>query len=141
MICVFFFCKQKTAYEMRISDWSSDVCYSDLLHVFLGEGERRLPQVLRIGAQHRDLAPGQAGPQHQPVEAVVLHAPVPHRREGFLERLLDPAELDVAAVAPAQREVVDPDRPRAPQADLERARRKTPHPPAPPPRATPHTLP
>src|SRR3546814_12225612 len=28
---VFFFFKQKTAYEMRISDWSSDVCSSDLL--------------------------------------------------------------------------------------------------------------
>src|SRR3546814_10195430 len=32
IISVFiFFCKQKTAYEMRISDWSSDVCSSDLL--------------------------------------------------------------------------------------------------------------
>src|SRR3546814_18607435 len=29
-ICYFFFFKQKTAYEMRISDWSSDVCSSDL---------------------------------------------------------------------------------------------------------------
>src|SRR3546814_5482489 len=29
----FFFFKQKTAYEMRISDWSSDVCSSDLPHV------------------------------------------------------------------------------------------------------------
>src|SRR3546814_7465361 len=29
-ICIFFF-KQKTAYEMRISDWSSDVCSSDLV--------------------------------------------------------------------------------------------------------------
>src|SRR3546814_15573018 len=29
-MCFFFF-KQKTAYEMRISDWSSDVCSSDLL--------------------------------------------------------------------------------------------------------------
>src|SRR3546814_6666516 len=28
--CIFFFFKQKTAYEMRISDWSSDVCSSDL---------------------------------------------------------------------------------------------------------------
>src|SRR3546814_11329156 len=28
--CSFFFFKQKTAYEMRISDWSSDVCSSDL---------------------------------------------------------------------------------------------------------------
>src|SRR3546814_3496810 len=29
-LCFFFFFKQKTAYEMRISDWSSDVCSSDL---------------------------------------------------------------------------------------------------------------
>src|SRR3546814_6925286 len=28
--CLLFFFKQKTAYEMRISDWSSDVCSSDL---------------------------------------------------------------------------------------------------------------
>src|SRR3546814_8941914 len=30
ILFVFFFFKQKTAYEMRISDWSSDVCSSDL---------------------------------------------------------------------------------------------------------------
>src|SRR3546814_16703750 len=30
IVGVFFFFKQKTAYEMRISDWSSDVCSSDL---------------------------------------------------------------------------------------------------------------
>src|SRR3546814_7555536 len=30
VLCVVFFFKQKTAYEMRISDWSSDVCSSDL---------------------------------------------------------------------------------------------------------------
>src|SRR3546814_4414900 len=30
MCVIFFFFKQKTAYEMRISDWSSDVCSSDL---------------------------------------------------------------------------------------------------------------
>src|SRR3546814_6198606 len=30
LFLVFFFFKQKTAYEMRISDWSSDVCSSDL---------------------------------------------------------------------------------------------------------------
>src|SRR3546814_4507876 len=33
MFSVFFFFKQKTAYEMRISDWSSDVCSSDLHRV------------------------------------------------------------------------------------------------------------
>src|SRR3546814_5755501 len=32
----FFFFKQKTAYEMRISDWSSDVCSSDLAIVACG---------------------------------------------------------------------------------------------------------
>src|SRR3546814_3721357 len=31
MFFLFFFFKQKTAYEMRISDWSSDVCSSDLV--------------------------------------------------------------------------------------------------------------
>src|SRR3546814_5235751 len=32
MVCCYFFFRQKTAYEMRISDWSSDVCSSDLVH-------------------------------------------------------------------------------------------------------------
>src|SRR3546814_15864349 len=34
VLVVFFFFKQKTAYEMRISDWSSDVCSSDLPTTF-----------------------------------------------------------------------------------------------------------
>src|SRR3546814_17422350 len=33
VVCIVFFFKQKTAYEMRISDWSSDVCSSDLVQV------------------------------------------------------------------------------------------------------------
>src|SRR3546814_9331607 len=40
-LCSLFFFKQKTAYEMRISDWSSDVCSSDL---FEPAGLRRLVQ-------------------------------------------------------------------------------------------------
>src|SRR3546814_13410159 len=36
LFVVFFFFKQKTAYEMRISDWSSDVCSSDL-HLSVSE--------------------------------------------------------------------------------------------------------
>src|SRR3546814_6646905 len=39
--CVFFFFKQKTAYEMRISDWSSDVCSSDL--TVLSQGANQDP--------------------------------------------------------------------------------------------------
>src|SRR3546814_4148386 len=36
----FFFFKHKTAYEMRISDWSSDVCSSDLREVTMLLGKR-----------------------------------------------------------------------------------------------------
>src|SRR3546814_9255586 len=44
-VCVFVFFKQKTAYEMRISDWSSDVCSSDLRSVRAAAiGERQLLQ-------------------------------------------------------------------------------------------------
>src|SRR3546814_10280615 len=39
----FFFFKQKTAYEMRISDWSSDVCSSDLKSCAHNEGPGRNP--------------------------------------------------------------------------------------------------
>src|SRR3546814_5768823 len=39
-LCLFFF-KQKTAYEMRISDWSSDVCSSDLIIHLVEEAQER----------------------------------------------------------------------------------------------------
>src|SRR3546814_6883336 len=57
MCIVFFVFKQKTAYEMRISDWSSDVCSSDLrpggevapqrAHHRSGEGVRPAADALR----------------------------------------------------------------------------------------------
>src|SRR3546814_6281028 len=49
VICVyfFFFFKQKTAYEMRISDWSSDVCSSDL--------RREARRHRQLGAERMDL--------------------------------------------------------------------------------------
>src|SRR3546814_8054680 len=43
---VFFFFKQKTAYEMRISDWSSDVCSSDLGRGRTDAAWRRWPRAL-----------------------------------------------------------------------------------------------
>src|SRR3546814_9191689 len=46
MSSMFFFFKQKTAYAMRISDWSSDVCSSDL-------GRKRLALVRRLLAIRR----------------------------------------------------------------------------------------
>src|SRR3546814_9236570 len=39
---MFFFFKQKTAYEMRISDWSSDVCFSDLIRLAIDLGDDRV---------------------------------------------------------------------------------------------------
>src|SRR3546814_8556813 len=57
----FFFFKQKTAYEMRISDWSSDVCSSDLgaLHRAARAGasgrlSRGRPGAAESGADGRD---------------------------------------------------------------------------------------
>src|SRR3546814_7410778 len=44
MFLILFFFKQKTAYEMRISDWSSDVCSSDLLADQGGPGRLRSGQ-------------------------------------------------------------------------------------------------
>src|SRR3546814_1338988 len=57
-VCFFLFLKQKTAYEMRISDWSSDVCSSDLIARLQHRGvgiERRFAQ------QRRELGGARAG--------------------------------------------------------------------------------
>src|SRR3546814_3037217 len=55
VICyMFFFFKQKTAYEMRISDWSSDVCSSDLVDGILAFGEARLDDFLGLGRCARE---------------------------------------------------------------------------------------
>src|SRR3546814_1918372 len=45
---LFFFFKQKTAYEMRISDWSSDVCSSDLDVDGMGDGLAHAQVVQRL---------------------------------------------------------------------------------------------
>src|SRR3546814_2370776 len=55
----FFFFKQKTAYEMRISDWSSDVCSSDLVTarplkpiIFQDREEIELQQITDTSSEH-----------------------------------------------------------------------------------------
>src|SRR3546814_15935112 len=50
---MFFFFKQKTAYEMRISDWSSDVCSSDLLGLAVVDEEPRQVEEGRHPGDHR----------------------------------------------------------------------------------------
>src|SRR3546814_9841463 len=58
----FFFFKHKTAYEMRISDWSSDVCSSDLLiqhpQFLVAEWPKPLCQLFRI-ANHPSMITGE----------------------------------------------------------------------------------
>src|SRR3546814_5521780 len=73
---LFFFFKQKTAYEMRISDWSSDVCSSDL-----PRRRQSMIHALRHGARRAMLcstalfvalavsAPARAGGSSMPWEA------------------------------------------------------------------------
>src|SRR3546814_6680708 len=64
MMLLFFFFQQKTAYEVRISDWSSDVCSSDLDEELpLGHQEDALPVRLHGLALRRG----------QPAEAAALH--------------------------------------------------------------------
>src|SRR3546814_18409966 len=76
---VVFFFKQKTAYEMRISDWSSDVCSSDL------EIPRRSE---RLCSEHLELIvvedegefqPQECGEQPEPYEQRNARAAPPHR--------------------------------------------------------------
>src|SRR3546814_5562577 len=63
-VCIFFFFfKQKTAYEMRISDWSSDVCSSDLSVIVMsaldvGAEERGHPELLGDALHSDDLIDG-----------------------------------------------------------------------------------
>src|SRR3546814_1840091 len=70
----FFFFKQKTAYEMRISDWSSDVCSSDLrLRPALGcaialVSGRRLEDVDQLFAPLKLAAAGLHGLQRRDAE-------------------------------------------------------------------------
>src|SRR3546814_936972 len=77
----FFFFKQKTAYEMRISDWSSDVCSSDLLRKRLNEvaaidffgahgrqaAQAAITEADRRSHQHPDVS-GPGAPELTPAE-------------------------------------------------------------------------
>src|SRR3546814_8875073 len=96
MIVVFFFFKQKTAYEMRISDWSSDVCSSDLFGMdddrarfacVLAEqgGLDGRPWRMRLRSPCRSQGTGQVGEgngprnrsQHNPSASSLCRAPRP----------------------------------------------------------------
>src|SRR3546814_990765 len=84
----FFFFKQKTAYELRISDWSSDVCSSDLV----GRRINMMETVLDIPEQDvitRDNASVK-------VDAIVFYQVVDARRAAYEVRELDRALTNLA---------------------------------------------
>src|SRR3546814_3656150 len=59
--CMFFFFKQKTAYEVRISDWSSDVCSSDLIAIRRREVEVEVDRRAGRFRRLRGVAVGHVG--------------------------------------------------------------------------------
>src|SRR3546814_16676134 len=104
----FFFFKQKTAYEMRISDWSSDVCSSDLSLYPARSPQRRRAR----GAQSRQSdVPGdpraegcgaRGGRAHR-CRARSVHQPRPRRadigRASCRERVCQYVSISVVAVS------------------------------------------
>src|SRR3546814_9286862 len=86
-VCVVFFCKQKTAYEMRISDWSSDVCSSDLARFAIARDEHEAAAIELLAEGAAEFVIGQitaarntvAALEQQPV-IVAPHDHVDHAR-------------------------------------------------------------
>ena len=82
-----------------------------VLDVGLAEPEADLAKVLRIGAEHGDLPPVEAGREGEPVEAVVLRLARPHPGEAALERLARRFQVrDGRTGALPEPEVVEPHR-------------------------------
>src|SRR3546814_10176969 len=81
LVSGFLFFKQKTAYEMRISDWSSDVCSSDLLaDHFAGLCEGDIPggphvmEITRLCLPQRLGRDGRRAVRNRLISAMVDHA-------------------------------------------------------------------
>src|SRR3546814_14226182 len=93
---MFFFFKQNTAYEMRISDWSSDVCSSDLHHLDLGGA---LDDVL-VGDDEAFGSDDDAGAERRllalPPPLIVRPAAEEAAEEGIVEQRGNRALLDLA---------------------------------------------
>src|SRR3546814_20408386 len=77
----FFFFNQKTAYEIRISDWSSDVCSSDLTELTHFIGGKHVKGTSGRSAQVFNPATGEAEKRVPLASAAELDAAVAHARE------------------------------------------------------------
>src|SRR3546814_8021471 len=82
-ISTIFVFKQKTAYDMRISDWSSDVCSSDLRELTDGLIDLLIEIVHKIGSRARNRV----------LKAFVTEVERVHGKEGLLVRIAEAACL------------------------------------------------
>src|SRR3546814_15285729 len=84
---MFFFFKQKTAYEMRISGWSSDVCSSDLGPFGMPHQVREAGEDLVVGAgdRHPAAVAGLEMAVRTAVERARPHAPADKIGRAFVE--------------------------------------------------------
>src|SRR3546814_10778187 len=74
-ISIFFFFKLKTAYEMRISDWSSDVCSSDLFSAYQAAPGVKVNGRLTLGENIADL--GGLNVAYDALQAATANEPDP----------------------------------------------------------------
>src|SRR3546814_4120937 len=81
LLCKFFFFKQKTAYEMRISDWSSDVCSSDLVRLDRVLEPGLCPALLEATADGADVVALAVAVEQRQLAAGLLQAAAQPRSE------------------------------------------------------------
>src|SRR3546814_7664172 len=79
----FFFFKQKTAYDMRISDWSSDVCSSDLVAVDSRPRRVAYKESIRKSVRQHGRHKKQSGGHGQFGDVIIEVSPLA-RGEGFV---------------------------------------------------------
>src|SRR3546814_12883664 len=99
MCCGCFFLKQKTAYELRISDWSSDVCSSDLMRVVSG-------QVDHFGAELQMTHPDHIG-RVEELDRLKTVEPLYPLTAGLTGRIVAKAAQAALAKAPDRKSVVE----------------------------------
>src|SRR3546814_1162915 len=105
LLCFVFFCfKQKAAYEMRISDWISDVCSSDLFLFAPGTSEE---QVMEIGldAGAEDIQTDEEGM----IEVICAPNDYPAVKAAFEQASLTPEVQDVVMKALSETELTGDD--------------------------------
>src|SRR3546814_18665474 len=128
VFCVFCFFKQKTAYEMRISDWSSDVCSSDLVR---GDNASSLLGQVMEGKAILAFAQAEAGASLETVSVSTRATPRSEERRVGKERV-SPCRSR-GSPPPSHKQHPPPTAPPPPP--------PTPPPPPPPHHPPPHTPP